>query len=304
MKKYVVTEPVVDLRREPSSHNGKYVKDVLQETQLLFGESLIGKEEKDGWLLVEAIEQTCFKGDWVGYPGWVKTSQVQLVKEHLKKDLVVRKGKTPLYIGGEPFLSLSSGTKLYKFDESSDEWKIKLDDGRIGSVKKSCVDEIEKLKILDESVRRKSVLELGKAMLGSPYLWGGRSSFDPDNHGVITSVDCSGLSSLLYRVAHGVDIPRDAHDQFLKCKPCNPSNLKIGDFIFFASVAKPERMNHVMIYAGYDEILEATEQTHSVQIISFKDKIGLSLKELSNQMKVTVNNKAKDENLIFFGSLN
>jgi len=304
MNIYIVTEPVVDLRREPSLHKGEYVKDSLQETQLLFGESLIAIEERDGWVLVEAIEQLCFKNAWKGYPGWVRASQIKLVKEHCEKDLVVQEGRTPFYIEGEQTLSLSLGTKLSKIEELQDEWKIKLDDGRIGKVKKACVCEIAKIKLLDESIKRKRILELGKTMLGSPYLWGGRSTYDPDNRAAITSVDCSGLSSLLYRVAHGIDIPRDAHDQFLKCQRCNPSDLKIGDFIFLAPASKPERMSHVMIYAGFDEVLEATEQTHSVQITSFKEKIGYTLKELSHEMKVKVHHsKAKDEYLIFFGTL-
>ncbi len=303
MNYFVVTEPVVNLRREPSLHVGNYVKDALQESQLLFGEVLIGKEEKDGWISVEAIEQQCFKGEWKGYPGWVKASHLKPVREHSKKNLVVQEGRTTLYVDEQPFVNLSLGTKLSLIEELKEAWKVKLDDGRIGTVKKSCAVEISKVQLFEESIKRKRILELGKKMLGAPYLWGGRSTYDPDNLNTITSVDCSGLSSLLYRVAYGTDIPRDAHDQFLKCKPCNPVQLKIGDFIFLAPEAKPDRMSHVMLYVGYGEILEATEQTHSVQLISLKEKIGYSLQELSNEKKVKVKTTKGLEEYILFSAV-
>ena len=79
--KYIVTVPVCDLRREPFSHSNQFIKDPLQETQLLYGERLYVKEIKGDWAYIEAIEQKKSSGTWIGYPGWVKTSQITKISD-------------------------------------------------------------------------------------------------------------------------------------------------------------------------------------------------------------------------------
>ena len=60
-------------------------------------------------------------------------------------------------------------------------------------------------------------------------------------------MDCSGLVNLAYRAA-GLDIPRDAHEQFLRAKPVNA--LQPGDLIFLSERQNPKRIVHVMLYEG------------------------------------------------------
>lgn len=293
--KFVVKEPVVDLRREPSRHSGKYERDALQETQLFFDESLLGYEEKEGWIRVEALEQLCFKAGWCGYPGWVRSSQVEAVDFFQEKALVISAMQATLHVDicGPSFCSLSFGTKLALADEHPDWWQVRFGDGKKGFLAKSEAEIISTIRSRDERVRRSTLVELGKKMRGFPYLWGGRSTYNPASP-QLTSTDCSGFSSLLYRVAHGMEIPRDAHDQFLSCRPCETHELKLGDLVFLASLSNPDRMNHVMLYAGEDALLEATEQTSSIQQTTFKNKLGEPLSALSHGGRI-------GEYFVFFG---
>ena len=75
----VVTSPVANLRKEPVEASCKYICDDLQETQLLYNECLLYKDENEDWYYVQAVEQqkATPQGDWQGYPGWIqKTSAI------------------------------------------------------------------------------------------------------------------------------------------------------------------------------------------------------------------------------------
>lgn len=75
---------------------------------------------------------------------------------------------------------------------------------------------------------RQAVVERGKQLLGAPYFWGGRFAYQGDP---FASVDCSGLVSLLYRT-EWIELPRDAHDQFLISAPREGAELQVGDLAF------------------------------------------------------------------------
>jgi len=131
-----------------------------------------------------------------------------------------------------------------------------------------------------------NMIDLGRKMIGFPYFWGGRSSYRPNTR---SSVDCSGFVNLLYRV-QGVDIPRDAHDQYLKSERINGADLEVGDLVFSG---KNERITHVMLYSGEGRILEATEESGSVREIAGEAKFGVPLSKIRSGERV------KGKNLFF-----
>lgn len=271
MKKWLVKVPVTDLRRNPSPSSLGYAKDPLQESQLLFGECAVGDREQNGWIFVEAVEQKkwTLASTWDGYPGWVQKKDLIEVSTFPKYNLAVRAPWTKIFpstqTNGTPLLSVSFGTRL--MGEGKVDccwWQIRLPNASIGFVPDSHVQ------IENKDQARENITTLGKNFLGFPYLWGGRSSFCQEWKESVTSVDCSGLVNLLYRV-QGIDIPRDAHDQFLASRRIDLEQLKPADLIFRAEIAKPNRMSHVMLYVGNGEILEATILSQNVRQIPIKN---------------------------------
>jgi gamma-D-glutamyl-L-lysine dipeptidyl-peptidase len=269
LKKYLVNVPVANLRREPIE--GRSLSDPHQETQLLFNEPLKGFGINNGWVYVEAIEQQkCFaNGEWRGYPGWVRADALIEVEQYPKANLCIHALWSILHTAkGETRLSL--GTRLEGIEERG-SWRVRLPDGSEGSIAKEEVSQSGSQEWRSELVKR------GMQMIDAPYFWGGRSAYCPGRP--LTSVDCSGLVQLLYRTVWR-SLPRDAHDQFLHSYRKESSLLEPGDLVFTASSNSPSRINHVMIYLGEDQLLEAEMKAQKVRVVSAQDKLGVSLKKL------------------------
>lgn len=273
--KYIVSVPVCDLRREPSAHS-KSIKDPLQESQLLFGERLLVKETRGDWAYIEALEQKKYskEGLWIGYPGWVRTSQIYPVDEFPEYNLVVQKPWAQL-----DTLHLSFGTYLKGVRKNESSWTIALPDKTYREIDKADVTEIAFQHSLLLSSRL-AIMHQAGCFLQNPYLWGGRSAFKKGGH-QMTSIDCSGLTNLLYRF-QGIEIPRDAHDQRIKCQEIEFKDLQMADFVFTADIKRPERVSHVMLYKEGDVMLEASLDVGCVRFITGQEKLGKPLSEIKS----------------------
>ena len=304
----IVTEPIADLRREPlDPARGNYEYDDLQETQLLLNEVLLYRGENDEWYQVEAIEQSDFTPEalWRGYPGWVRKRDVREVKK-VKRNTIVIKGKGA-YVYTEPdqasktIMTVSMGTRFHATGEIMGGFcQVSLPKGGNGwVVKRNTRDMARKI---DEKQLRRRIVSTAKLFLGVPYLWGGRSIKSEARSkrsevrrnsklaGIASGVDCSGLTNLVFR-ANNIDIPRNAHVQWMVTPKITHDATQPGDLIFVSNQDEFYKISHVMIYLGGDEFIEALETGTIVKINSFRDKFGKTLVELAKQDLVIENKK-------------
>jgi gamma-D-glutamyl-L-lysine dipeptidyl-peptidase len=278
--KMLIISSVADLRKEPVEANSFYAKDPLQESQLLYGERILVKHENNGWIFIEAIEQQKFISNWQGYPGWIKKTQAVEVADFPLYNLVVSEPWVDIISESDQLIvPVSLGTKLKGFELKGLSWKLQLPDGTMGYIPQEKVRSLS-----DYSNFGKNVIAMGEKLLNHPYHWGGCSIYRDNFKDALTSVDCSSLTHLLYRV-HGKEIPRDAHDQFLKSlKRSNKEahELELGDLIFIRYHDKPDRIGHVMLYSGGDGILDANITDKRVVKTTAALRYGRSLKTMKS----------------------
>lgn len=196
-------------------------------SQVLFGEKLIILEELEKWTKVQLA--------FDGYEGWLDPKQiVEISEEEYNKDSIEKFAINPYNHAMENGLpmTLTIGAEVRTLNES----KIKIGPkcfeyfGVYTSGKKS----------------KDQLVEIAKAYLNVPYLWGGKSSF---------GIDCSGLTQQVYKIG-GYKIPRDAYQQAEMGEVLSfVEEAEPGDLAFFDNAEG--RIIHVGIMCGNGKILHA-----------------------------------------------
>ena len=292
-------------------------------TQALLGDrvQIIEKNIKyrgTNWAYIKLLDQPTFKdGVWIPKMCFVPQStciagpsswQANAVVKSVTASMRAKPEKNALQLG-----QLSMGTRIKVVKNTSHDWvEVLLPSGVKGFIAASCVVIIDTLNTVTEGARRDHVLSAALQFESSPYRWCCCSGFDSTSKN-LTGVDCSGLVYLSYRTI-GLNVPRDAHDQFMASAPVKyGGDLKRGDLIFIANInqeKKVVRVNHVMMVAGHDKVIEATglgasslrELTEPskacVRVISTHDHLSLK-KSLKEFWHGQLNEQGK---LIFFGT--
>lgn len=297
-----VNVPLADLRAKPQTTAQADVHDPDEETQLLYGERIRVLKRQDGWARIEAVEQPEFTHArrWQGYPGWVPDSILMPWDQLMDPTMVITAKWAQTW--HDAHLSRLSpwrfplGTRLRATDYAGQRWKAELRDGSAVWLRFQDARAFEELAALSLPERRQSIVRSAGVLIGDPYYWGGRSpawgltpkGSDP----VVTGVDCSGLVNLAYRSA-GVEIPRDAHEQFLRAK--RVTTLQPADLVFLSERSNPARIVHVMLYAGDGEVIEGPGTGLAVRRIALAQRLGRPLDELSPGVVI-------EEQTVFFGS--
>lgn len=109
-----------------------------------------------------------------------------------------------------------------------------------------------------------TAINTAKAMLGTPYSWGGGNTNGPST-GIccspkgrsgqsITGFDCSGLTLYAYAKA-AISLPRTAAQQYAASEPVKPGQVRPGDLVFYGGSANS--IHHVGIYVGGGWMIDA-----------------------------------------------
>ncbi|MCX7856460.1 MAG: NlpC/P60 family protein [Deltaproteobacteria bacterium] len=283
-KGFYVDIPVTDLTKEPKELNKGDFFDQNRQTQLLYNEEVNILHDTGNWCLVEALEQLSFrqKGYWAPYVGWVRKDHLRWSEGRLCFDGIV---SSPQLRIGETFFLL--GTKVVKKSILDKKRKVNGIEGVISPLSKKTVS----------LVKREDIVNTAKLFIGCPYLWGGRSIkyIETEKMGILTGVDCSGFVNLVFRV-NGLDIPRDAHEQFMVSKKIKGEELKGGDLIFVSNKNNPGLINHVMIYCGYGKYIEASSKEGKV-------REGLLKERYDSEIFLPIKRVDTGDSLLFFGRI-
>ena len=107
-----------------------------------------------------------------------------------------------------------------------------------------------------QSQKVQAVINLAKAQLGKPYVWGAEGP---------NSFDCSGLTQYVYKKAANVSLPRSSKSQGTVGTYVSKSNLQPGDLVFFDS-DYGNTISHVGIYIGNNEMIHSPKPGDVVKV--------------------------------------
>lgn len=94
-----------------------------------------------------------------------------------------------------------------------------------------------------------SIIGEAARWIGTPYRFGGTEP---------SGVDCSGFVMTVFNKAAGRSLPRNSSAQQAWCEPVDRASLRPGDLVFFATGTDRDRVTHVGLYIGNDEIIHAS----------------------------------------------
>jgi len=205
-------------------------------TQTLLGTPVRILKQEHGYYLIRTPDQylswTASSGiavmDRAGFEAWKQSKKVVYVAEFGHSYSEASEKSLPVS-------DLVHGVILQLAGKEKDFYKVIYPDHRVAYIPVKQMMPYEKW-VAQPNPSADQILDIGKTLVGVPYLWGGTS---------IKGVDCSGFTKTCYYL-NGVIIPRDASQQALvgedvavfdednrvnidKCL----QNLKPGDLLFF-----------------------------------------------------------------------
>lgn len=235
----------------------------------LYAAPWVGAERVTQVLLGAQVPLLAVEGDWAqvvapdGYHGWLWSGLLVPAPEK-RRDNVIMVARPRLQIqavgtGEEcPLLTAFLGTVLEVAGNFSPLLKVVLPTGDHGWVPEAGVKGFQR----EEGIPRAGparLLELARQFVGVPYLWGGITA---------DGLDCSGLTYILH-YACGVQLPRDANEQFLA--GTGVKDLAPGDLVFFAVGKSPLFPTHVGIYLGDALFIHASSRYGRVVVTPLED---------------------------------
>lgn len=111
---------------------------------------------------------------------------------------------------------------------------------------------------------RKAVVENARSFLGTPYVWGGEGP---------GGFDCSGLIQYVFGQV-GINLPRVSYQQAAAGQQVGLKALRPGDLVGWDNSSRNNGADHIAIYIGNGQIIEAPRPGLSVRIRSLDSNEG------------------------------
>ena len=106
------------------------------------------------------------------------------------------------------------------------------------------------------------IVAAAKKMLGTPYKWGGSG---------LLGVDCSGVVQYVYKQM-GKDLPRMSNQQANAGQRISLDKLQTGDLVAWDNSNRNAGADHIAIYIGNGQIIEAAKPGTNVRISNLYDQ--------------------------------
>ncbi len=242
----VITDIVADVFREPNTQSERV-------TQAIFNQPAGILETKDAWSRVKVVD---------GYTGWIKSKYIDRGYSSIKpgdyKFRLVVTTKTKKISsglkGGVTLKEIVMGTELFSKNKTEGWYEVAMPGNGTGWISESGLIQLKVNEHIPVTSAEDFVTTANKFM-GTEYLWGGVSPWG--------GIDCSGLVYICSRI-NGIDLPRDADQQFKCGEEVDIQGIKPGDLLFFSSNEDLKEISLVGIATSGNQFINASKSRGAV----------------------------------------